>query len=480
GFDVLAKAVGLARVQTTVRIGNESDSFEDAIPVEVLASSESVAAYGEAAPDAKQTFVVPAGIVPGFGGLHLEMSSTALVGLGEGARYVVEYPYGCVEQRSSRALVLALAGDLGDAFKLPGIDARDLRARAQTAFRELEKFQCPSGGFAFWPGECWTASPYLTSYVLHVYQTAARLKYDINAAVMDKGYKYLEGELAEPPPVNEGWWPAYTAWETFAVRVLAEGHRKQDSNINRIYGYLDRMPVFALAYLHDALVANGELGARPAELRRRIANSILPEAGSVHVEELSDPYLLWFWNSNIRSTSIVLNTLVNSGPALAPADISGMVRWLMAARKNGRWGNTQENAWAMQALVSYYRKYESDVPNFTAVIRLGTEDLVRQTFKGRSTQATIKDVPMAQLATATPAGAARDLTVRREGEGTLFYVARLTYAPDVATLAARDEGFHVQRQYATVTDGKAGPSATTFKAGDLVRETLPLDLSKES
>src|SRR5436309_8624110 len=152
----------------------------------------------------------------------------------------------------------------------------------------------------------------------------------------------------------------------------------------------------------------------------------------------------------------------------------------MAARKNGRWGNTQENAWAMQALVNYYRKYESQVPNFTASVKLGTEELVRQTFKGRSTQASVKDVPMAQLAAAvTPAGGARDLTVRRDGEGTLFYVARLTYAPDVATLAARDEGFHVQRQYAAVTDGKAGPSATTFKAGDLVRVTLSLDLPKE-
>ena len=31
----------------TVRIGNETDSFEDVIPVEVLASPETVAAYGQ-------------------------------------------------------------------------------------------------------------------------------------------------------------------------------------------------------------------------------------------------------------------------------------------------------------------------------------------------------------------------------------------------------------------------------------------------
>jgi uncharacterized protein YfaS (alpha-2-macroglobulin family) len=486
-FDVVARAAGRARVQVSVAIGNETDAFEDAIPVEVLATPESVAAYGEAAPDARQTFVMPSGNVPGFGGLHLELASTALVGLGDGARYVVDYPYGCVEQRASRSLVLVLTSDLGEAFKLPGIDAKDLHARAQTSLRELEKFQCPSGGFAFWPGECLTVSPYLTSYVLHVYHVAAGLKYDVNATMVDEANKYLERELAEKPPTNESWWPAYTAWESFAVKVLAENGRNQDSNINRLYTYLDRMPVFALAYLHDAMVAKGETGARLAELRRRMANAVLPEAGSAHVEELSDPYLLWFWNSNIRSTAVVLDSLVRSSDA-AP-EIAGMVRWLMAARKNGRWGNTQENAWAMHALVDYYRKFESQVPNFTALVKLGTEDVVRQTFKGRSTQAATKDVSMAQLSAAAPAGSARDLTVTRDGEGALFYSARLTYAPDVATLAARDEGFHIQRQYAALTDpstpaGRSGPAAgpaaaTTFNAGDLVRVTLSLDLPKE-
>src|SRR5207249_5349201 len=122
--------------------------------------------------------------------------------------------------------------------------------------------------------------------------------------------------------------------------------------------------------------------------------------------------------------------------------VSGMVRWLIAVRKNGRWSNTQENAVAMHALVDYYRKYESVTPNFTATIKLGTQDLLRETFKGRSTDAAIKDVPMAQLA--QRASAATDLTVRRDGEGTAFYVARLTYAPDAATLTARDNGFHIQ------------------------------------
>src|SRR5438552_2983361 len=199
---------------------------------------------------------------------------------------------------------MAVASDLGETFKLPGVDAKDLRSRTQTALRELEKFQCESGGFAFWPGECRTVSPFLTSYVLHVYQTAATLKYDVDKGVLERGYNYLQEEMGRQQPVNEGWWPAYTAWESFAVKVLVEGGRNQDSNLTRLYGYVDRMPVFAIAYLRDALLAKGETGPRPAELRRRMENAMLPEAGSVHVEELTDPYLLYFWNSNIRSTAI--------------------------------------------------------------------------------------------------------------------------------------------------------------------------------
>ena len=41
-----------------------------------------------------------------------------------------------------------------------------------------------------------------------------------------------------------------------------------------------------------------------------------------------------------------------------------MVRWMMAARKDGRWGNTQENALAMEALVTYYRTQEAEIPDF--------------------------------------------------------------------------------------------------------------------
>jgi alpha-2-macroglobulin len=479
-FDAVGRAVGSARMQMTVRMGSEADAFEDTIPVQVMVSPETVAAYGEAREDAAasvETLTVPAGVVPGYGGLSVELASTAMVGLGEGARYLVEYPYGCAEQKASRALALLLAADLGDAFTLPGMDTAKMRPAVQETLKELDRFQCDGGGFAYWPGNCLSVSPYLTAYVLHVFKAAVDLDYDVDRGVRERAYSYMEQQLASPPPTNDGWWPAYTAWQAFAVKVLVEGGRNQDSNLTRLYGFRDRMPVFALAYLHDALVARGEAaGPRVGELRRRMMNAILPEGGSAHVEELSDPYLLWFWNSNVRSTAIVLDSLVRVQAEDAP--IRQLVRWLMAARKNGRWGNTQENAHAMAALVRYYRVYESEVPDFTAVVRLGEEELARSTFRGRSTEAAKAEIPMARVAAAPP-GATRPLTFAREGTGTLFFSTRLRYAVDAAFQDGLDAGFHIERAYEPFVEDGARPAAATYQAGDLVRVTLRFTLTKE-
>jgi hypothetical protein len=480
-FDFEAKGTGRARLEVSVKLLGEQDAFEEVVPVTLVATPEVVAAYGQAGAErASEGLALPSGVVPGYGGLRIETASTALVGLGEGARYLVDYPFGCAEQRASAALALGLAADLGQAFALDLPE--DAAARARATFRELEGFQCDSGGFAFWKGSCGSASPYLTAYLLHVLQRAHALGHAVTPAVLEKAAGYLETSLGQDPPANESWWPAYTAWQAFAVRTLATAGRNVDSHLTRLYAYADRMPVFALAYLLDAMEARGETGARPDELAQRLRNAILPEGGTAHVEELSDPWLLWFWNSNVRSTAIVLRTLVRRGSddVLVPR----LVRWLMLSRVRGRWGNTQENAHALEALVDYYRKHEAEPPDFRAVVKLGLETLQQEEFRGRTTEARHVDVPLADLSRRLAPGETQALSFERDGTGTLHYMTRLRYALE-GDLAAADAGFAIERRYERATaEGKADPSPAAgsglrYRAGDLVRVTLALRLTKE-
>ena len=475
-FDALAHAVGDARIRMRVQMGRENDAFEDVIPVRVLVSPETVAAYGEVprvdATDARKNVAeerleVPRNVVPGFGGLRVDMSSTAMVGLAEGARFLVQYPYGCAEQRASKSLALMLAADLGEAFELPGIDAAKAKPMVRSSLLELAKYQCGDGGFSFWPGDCAMTSPYLTSWVVHVFQRGRTLGYDADAGMLDRAYVYLDGRLAEPPPVNEGWRPAYNAWQAFVIKVLAEGGRNADSHFNRVYDYRDRMPVFALSFLLDA----AKDANRKAELRRRIGNAIQVEGGHAHVAELRDPYLEWLWSSNVRTTAIVLGTLVRGGQD--EEMVKRMVRWLMQARKGGRWDDTQENAWALESLVDFYRRYERETPDFIATLQLGGETLAREEFRGRSNEAKTKQWSMADLLKRSTAAA--PVTFTREGTGNLYYMLRLRYASDVMHHERLDRGFHVERSYAL----SGSPEATSFKAGDLITVTLRIRNPKE-
>jgi alpha-2-macroglobulin len=179
----------------------------------------------------------------------------------------------------------------------------------------------------------------------------------------------------------------------------------------------------------------------------------------------------------VRSTAIVLDTLVRSSIETAP--IREIVRWLMAAREDGRWGNTQENAWAMQALVAYYRRHEAEVPDFRATVALGPTELAQQSFKGRSTTAATATLPMSGLVSRGEAGETLPLAFSRTGTGTLFYSARLRYAADEAFQDGLDNGIRIERRYEPFVEKGSRPPATSFKAGDLVRVTLTFHLTKE-
>jgi uncharacterized protein YfaS (alpha-2-macroglobulin family) len=174
----------------------------------------------------------------------------------------------------------------------------------------------------------------------------------------------------------------------------------------------------------------------------------------------------------------VLDSLVRQGTGAST--LSPMVRWLMNAREDGRWGNTQENAYALAALVSYYRKFESAAPDFRAVVRLGDREIAREDFRERSTEVTTRELPMRQVqAQAAVSDASSALTFTREGSGTLFYTARLRYAVDALFQDGLDAGLRIARRYEPYVENGSRPAATTYQAGDLVRVTLTLRLTQE-
>jgi uncharacterized protein YfaS (alpha-2-macroglobulin family) len=475
-FDALARATGSARVRMTVTIGSETDAFELPLPITMPVTIETVAAYGDTLASATERISLPTGAVADRGGLTIGLSSTALVGLGESARYLDEYPYKCAEQLASRSLAMLLSADLGGAFGAQGVKPDELRANGIRMLNDLLSYQCPDGGFGSFAGSCYgTSSVYLTAYVAHVFQRSAALGVATDRNVLERALSFLQNQMRQPPPEAQ-WWPAWAASQAFAVRVLAEGGRNPRADLDGLYGQVDRIPVFALSYLADAFAAVNDRGFRYQDLVRRISNALRVDADRAHVQERDDAALVWLWNSNVRATAVVLDGLArrrDEATFVAP-----LVRWLLAARSNGRWGTTQENAVALGALVNYYRAFESEAPVFTATVSLGGRSIGNASFAGRSTVAQHVRLEMPELIRQVAGAAASDLVIARNGTGRLFYAARLQYAVPTPPVPI-DRGLRVERRYERYTPDALGPASTTFADGDLIRVTVAVSLPHE-
>jgi alpha-2-macroglobulin len=466
-FDGVAARGGSARVRMAVTLGGETDAFEMPLDVAALLRVETTAAYGDTVGTATETLALPAGVVPSAGGLTVELASSALVGLGEAARYLETYPYAFAEQTASRALALLLGSDLAGAFTFASVKPAEYRVAGTKALNDVYASQCVTGGFSLW-GRCDSTSTYLTSYVLHTTKVAESLKVPIDRAAIDKALDYLERELGGPPTQVERW-PVWGASQAYAVKVLAEFGRRPTAAIDRLVAVAERLPIFALSYLADALAASDDRGPRYQDIVRRVTNSLRIEADRAHVEEIDEAALVWLWTSDVRATSVVLDGLSRRKDDTTLA--APLVRWLLAARTNGRWATTHENAMALEALVSYYRTFESAVPRMTTTVKVGSATVGTATFNGRATTAHRVEMPMPALLQSLASTGPSTLSISRTGTGRVFYTARVQSSvpqpPD-----AVDRGFHVERRYQPYVKDGTSAASTSFGIGDLVRVTV--------
>ncbi len=118
-FRYVAEGPGEAVLRFAVSGGGEQDAVEQRLPVRIPTQMEAVALAGETKDVAREGLSTPSGVRPDVGGLELTMASTVLGGYGEAMRQLVDYPYGCLEQLSSRLVPFVALRELHGVFKLP-------------------------------------------------------------------------------------------------------------------------------------------------------------------------------------------------------------------------------------------------------------------------------------------------------------------------------------------------------------------------
>ena len=83
----------------------------------------------------------------------LTLSGSPFLRLGEAMRYLLTYPYGCVEQTSSGVLALAALRGVVQDQQIPGLTLAEVDKYLTLGVQRILSMQLDGGGFSYWPGQ---------------------------------------------------------------------------------------------------------------------------------------------------------------------------------------------------------------------------------------------------------------------------------------------------------------------------------------
>ena len=472
-FPAAAQMAGTARFQVAASTGSSADAASFELPVWTPATSEAFATYGVIDDGVMvQPVRAPGEVWPQFGGLEITTSSTQLQALTDAVLYLVQYPFECQEQISSRVLAIAALRDVLSAFEAEELPSPEgLEAVVAADLERLKVRQNHDGGWSFWRkgDQSW---PYLSVHVAHALTRAQEKGYEVDAGMLKSAQTHLRQIERHIPH-----WYSEESRRFIRAYAVYVRHRMDDTDLAearkliREAGGIEEMPLEALGWLLPTLQSKGD--SQVDAILRHLSNRVTETAAGAHfVTSYSDGAHVLL-HSDRRADGILLEALI--GVDTDNDVIPKLVAGLLDHRKRGKWSNTQENCFVLLALDRYFHVYEGTTPDFVARAWLGDTFAGEHEFRGRTTERAHIDVPMSYL---TETAGDQNLILQKDGAGRMYYRVGMRYAPRDLDLDPADYGFAVERVYEAVDDdadvSRDGDGTWRIKAGARVRIRLTM------
>lgn len=473
-FPAKTLLAGTAKIQVAAISGAYSDAAVIELPVYTPATSEAFATYGVLDQGAiAQPVQQPTGVFPQYGGLEISTSSTALSALTDAVLYLQAYPFECSEQLASRILSVSALRDVLTAFQAEGLpEPAEMESALRRDIETLRNMQNFDGGFPYWQ-RGFESNPFNTIHVTHALIRARQKGFDVPPEMLQNALNYLWNiESRYPHWYSQQTRQTLSAYALYVRNLNGERDSVKAEKLLRDAG-LETLRMEAIGWLWPVI----EDRAQREAISRFVGNRVVETAGAANFTTEYDDQTYLLLSSDRRTDAILLDALISDNPQsdLIPKVVNG----LLAHRTRGRWGNTQENVFALLALDRYFNTYETQTPDFVARIWLGETYAGSGEFRGRTTEQHELSIPMGFVLNQTAlGGGTENLILSKEGPGRLYYRLGLRYAPGDLQLDALDMGFVVTRTYEAVDNPqdvyRDSEGRWHIKAGARVRVKLTM------
>lgn len=321
---------GTAKVKITAQSGAAASSQD--IELEVRIPGVEVSYWESRTLDPGKTWEGALSL-PGADGtnkVQLEVTQLVPMELSRNLEYLINYPYGCIEQTVSSVFPQLYLDKL---LKLDQVQSTRLTQNLNAAVRRLKTFQTPSGGLAYWPGEQ-GENEWGTTYAFHYLLEAEDRGIAVDQGFLDGILDYQRTRASTWTEKDSGSSSLVQAYRLF---TLALAGAPDQGAMNRLAESprIDAQTRWRLAQAYS-------LAGRTDQAK------VLSSGLSTEVPAYTDMEVTY--GSGYRDEAMILETLVNMGllgPAKTVAD--------RVARAMNSWSyySTQSLSYGLMALAKY-------------------------------------------------------------------------------------------------------------------------------
>ncbi|MBX3586539.1 MAG: alpha-2-macroglobulin [Ramlibacter sp.] len=399
----------------------------------------------------------PADALPGRGGLRLSLQPRLADGLPGVRDWFVNYPYACLEQKTSKALGL-----------------RDIKLW-QTLVGQLPTYLDSDGLASYFPprdGDANHGSDVLTAYLLAASHEAAALNPalalpDEARAPMERGLTaFVEGRIE-----RNFWAPRkdLDVRKLAALEALSRYGRAQGRMLGSITIAPNQWPTSAVIDWLNILRRVADVPQREQRLAEalQVLRSRLSWQGTrVLFSTERDDY--WWWlmtNGDVNTARLML--AVMDDPAWKD-DMGRLAAGFIARQQRGAWSTTTANLWGGLAMEKFSARFETAVVNGTTRAALG----------GSTVQLDWRQPGDRSLFLPWGPGGAKDtLGVVHQGSGKPWLTLQSMAA--VKLKAPFSAGYQIKRSITPVEQADKSLPPGQYSRGDVLRVTLEVNAASD-
>lgn len=366
-------------------------------------------------------------------------------------KYLIRYPYGCIEQTTSSTRPLLFVSDILVQVA-PEIAPKqeEIDKMVRHGIRRVLSMQTSAGGFAYWPGgrypDAWG-----TAYATHMLIDAKAKGYDVPQQRLDSALEWLEGNVGRS---------TYVYAEPYMHYVLAVADRGNKGRVQKLINVV------------ETGTNTWYNGSRRAESLYLLKASLYKMGDHRFAKELENPDVSainnersygYSYYSDLRRRALSLAVFYDLFGKNEKGELLAQLVANRLGQQRSYWYTTQEIVWGVTALGKWLEGSASSFEDAKLTVN-GNEFEITQT-NPKKTDRTWGLIRASEYSSIK-------LDLQKKSEGKLYMIISSEGVRTNPTVQFGGQGFSIKREY---FDASGKPlNLGSIKLGDVVYSRVTL------